>query len=144
MDNVKSPYPGYIMFESEICVLREANQEEIDIYIRLKWKITMERKVFYTKNKEGVTFRVPILINSTDRVYYKRVELKKDLQLKEEFAPLPLSTENFEELTKDCITISEKDYELIIHELHKTKKLVKTVLSLFNELLYRKLYEKIP
>lgn len=103
----------------------------------------MERKVFYTKNKDGVTFRVPILIDSTDKVYYKRVELKKDLQLKEEFAPLPLSTENFEELIKDCITISEKDYELIIHELHKTKKLVKTVLSLFNELLYRKLDEKI-
>ena len=104
----------------------------------------MERKVFYTKNKDGVTFRVPILIDSTDKVYYKCVELKKDLQLKEEFAPLPLSTENFEELTKDCITISEKDYELIIHELYKTKKLVKTVLSLFNELLYRKLDEKIP
>lgn len=32
MDNVKSPYPGHIMLESEICVLREANQEEIDIY----------------------------------------------------------------------------------------------------------------
>jgi hypothetical protein len=41
----------------------------------------MERKVFYTKNKDGVTFRVPILIASTDIVYYKRVELKKDLQL---------------------------------------------------------------
>lgn len=27
-----SPYPGHIMFESEICVLREANQEEIEIY----------------------------------------------------------------------------------------------------------------
>lgn len=101
----------------------------------------MERKVFYTKNKEGVTFRVPISVDDK-QVYYNCVCINKNLKL-ETSKLINISVDEFKLLINTSLIIPKKEYLLILKELDKTHTLINTIKDLFSEFLNRKLDEKI-
>lgn len=101
----------------------------------------MEKKVFYTKNKDGVTFRVPISVDDK-QVYYNRVYINKNLKL-ETSNLFNIPVDKFKLLINTSLIIPKKEYLLILKELDKTYTLINTINGLFNEFLNRKLDEKI-
>lgn len=101
----------------------------------------MEKKVFYTKNKDGVTFRVPISIDDK-QVYYNCIYINKNLKL-ETSNLFNIPVDEFKLLINTSLIIPKKEYLLILKELDKTHTLINTIKDLFSEFLNRKLDEKI-